>query len=362
MRAPQKAPVESGIYRRLLRPLLFRLSAERAHDLTKIALRLPGVWRTVLRRGEADDSRLAADLGGLQISNPIGLSAGLDKDGELVAALQHFGFGYLVVGSVCRYPRAGNPRPRVRRIVPKQALVNCFGLPSKGAERVAGNLAQARRRPLRVPIIGNVCAFDVREFVETAAMLSPYVDAIEVALVCPNSPSRRPDFTTPEDLELLLSELSQEFHKPLFLKLDPYETPAGRSRTLECLDVAIAAGVRAVTMSGSFSRPDSRLSIGRGSVSGDPAWHRNLDFVSAVHQHTRGRLDIKSVGGVTDGRRAFQAIAAGATTCDVLTAFVYHGPALATRISRQLLDLMDSAGVSDITALRGSGHAVPLQA
>src|SRR5689334_21467399 len=110
----------SRLYARILRPLLFRLSADRAHDLAHFALRAPAVWR--LLAAPPPDPRLATELAGLRLATPIGLAPGFDKNADRVPALATLGFGYLVVGSITAQARAGNPRPRLHRYPERESI------------------------------------------------------------------------------------------------------------------------------------------------------------------------------------------------------------------------------------------------
>ena len=121
------------MYEDLLRPLLFRLPADLAHDLGKVALRAPAVPR--LMAGHAPDTALLrTDLAGLQLDTPIGLAPGFDKNGDLVPGLARLGFGYIAVGSITRQPRAGNAKPRLARDPDRQSVTNCMGMPNPGLD------------------------------------------------------------------------------------------------------------------------------------------------------------------------------------------------------------------------------------
>src|SRR4051794_4392359 len=111
-----------GVYRRLVRPLLFALPADRAHVLAQRALRWPAPWALFGAGQAVDDPRLRVQLAGMELSNPVGLAAGFDKDGDALPALRHLGFGYLVVGSIMPQPRAGNPLPRNVRYPRRESL------------------------------------------------------------------------------------------------------------------------------------------------------------------------------------------------------------------------------------------------
>ncbi|HET9456291.1 MAG TPA: hypothetical protein VFO78_03040, partial [Candidatus Limnocylindrales bacterium] len=141
----------STLYRAVVRPLLFRLSPEQAHRFALTTLRWAPPWRAIGWTLRVEDPRLAVDLGGLRVRNPVGLGPGVDKNGLAVGALGELGFGFLVVGSITRDARPGNPRPRLARDVPREAILNSLGLPSLGVEAAVRALGRAGKGP--VPVI-----------------------------------------------------------------------------------------------------------------------------------------------------------------------------------------------------------------
>ena len=132
------------VYRSLLRPLLFQLSAEQAHALAVFALRRPAPWRLI--GGTPRDPRLETQMGSLQLANPVGLAAGFDKNLRFLDALGAIGFGYVVGGSVTAQPRAGNPHPRIGRYPDRQSLVNAMGMLGRDSSRC--RLRSAETRPV----------------------------------------------------------------------------------------------------------------------------------------------------------------------------------------------------------------------
>ena len=142
------------IYARIVRPLLFLLSADRARSLGRVGLRFGPAWRLLGRGSRFRSSRLSTTVAGLELGNPIGLAPGLDKDGLFIPALSQLGFGYLVVGSITKDARPGNPFPRLIRYPETEAIANSMGLPSLGLEKAVETL---RRRPAaKTKIIGSV--------------------------------------------------------------------------------------------------------------------------------------------------------------------------------------------------------------
>jgi len=338
------------LYERVLRPLLFRLEPETAHELGQAALRHEWPWRFMGM--SQSDPRLRTKVGGLDLASPIGLAAGLDKNGDSIPGLQHLGFGYLAIGSIRPEPSDGNPKPRLIRYAETESLGNCYGLPSAGIDACAEKfraLGAARRR---TSIVANINAETIEEYVRCVGKLAPYVDAVELALRCPNRADHLSVYP-PDELARLLSDISSRWPAmPTFVKLPPYFDDAERDNRMELVELSIRLGLTGVVIPGNWSISEPHLSRGQASLSGRVTFDRNLKIVREVASVARGRIAIKASGGVSTGAEAFQLLAAGASLIDILTAFVYRGWSAAADINRELLGLMAQRRVDDLRALQ----------
>jgi dihydroorotate dehydrogenase len=344
------------VYRLLLRPVLFRLDPEGTHHLAEQVLSAPLPWGLLGDRLRVCDPRLRVRVGGLELDNPVGLAAGMDKNARAVRALRYFGFGYVTVGSILPRPNPGNPRPRVARLIESESLINCYGLPSEGLEACARRLARLGRH--RAHVFANIDALTVGDYARSFVRLQPLVSAIEISAKCPNHYVDTGEFMQPGKFEELLRVIMPLRRKPVFLKMYPLPDPAGHRAQLQLVELAVHYGVDGITIPGTWTQPDARLAGGRGHISGRIAFRRNLEIVRELHDIIGGRAVIKALGGISTGAEAFQAIAAGATLVELLTAFVYQGWTVAQRINCELAALMAAHGYPSIAALRGSG-AVP---
>jgi dihydroorotate dehydrogenase len=341
---PRSGPeVVVEVYTSLLRPLLFRLPADQAHELGKTALRVAGPWRFLGRGGRAADPSLATDLAGLRLRSPIGLAPGFDKSGELVPALVELGFGYVVVGSITPAARAGNPRPRLLRYVDRESLTNCMGMPNPGIEEAARLLSRPRRPD--VPVIAAVAAGTSEELLAAAARLEPHVDGIEIGLVCRHTPETFEMAELPT-VAALLDGLARQKTKPTFLKIPPHHNEAERKRTLAIVELCAGAGLEGVSISGTRQIEESRLSMGAGGLAGRATTDDALRILDDVATVGRGRLAIKASGGVFSGRDAQRFMDAGATTVELYSAFIYRGPLVAAHVGRELAALRRAARAS----------------
>src|ERR687898_2108618 len=240
----------TGLYEAAVRPLLFRLDPERAHDLTLRVSELSGrssLTRRVARRAYVvRDPRLHTTLAGIALENPLGLAAGFDKNGRALGLLGSLGFGHVEIGSVSAWPSAGNPRPRLFRIPEDRGIVVAYGVPNEGADAVAARLAGGRVRarvgvnlvktndPARPAVAPGV----YEDYAASLARLQDRADYVALNLSCPNSAADRDFFDELPRIVALLAALAEVgVRKPLFLKLKPTQD-AGVLREI----VAIADG------------------------------------------------------------------------------------------------------------------------
>jgi dihydroorotate dehydrogenase len=341
------------IYKRILRPILFKLDAEIAHNMARALLRGPILARFL--GGESlyvRDDRLQVNMANLLFPNPVGLSAGFDKDCELAHSLEHFGFGYIVVGSVMCHPRAGNPRPRMIRDPQNEALFSCMGLPSKGLDYAVKRLR--RPRHCTIPLIVNFNGVGFDDYLKCIEVLQPLGDALEVVLFCPNRPQDAGDFLSPRVAEKLLGEMAKRKKKPVFIKIPGYRSDKEQEKRLRLVDHILKYPVDGITITPDSLVDERRLSIGRGTITGRPMFQQMLNVVRDVYDLTRGKCHIKASGGISTSKDAFEALAAGASLLEIYTGFIYEGWNIARNINLGLLDLLNKHCIRDVQALRGA--------
>ncbi len=338
-------------YQHLVRPLLFRLTAEQAHTVARRAMRVSWPLR-VLGAGGEDDPRLRVDLAGIQLSNPVGLAPGFDKDGRLLASLESLGFGYAVVGSVTEQARPGNPRPRLVRYPHRLSLANAMGLPNEGAQVTAAGLAA--HRPRRMAALVSVAGPSAESIVAAARIVAPWAVGLEVGLVCPNS-SETERMAELAMLDDLLAGLMTQVRVPVFVKLPPHRGDDERRHVFRMLDACIQGGIAGVSLSGSRRVAEPGLGVGAGSLSGRETFADAYRIVSDVAAQAGGRLVIRASGGVWSGDDALAMMRAGASTVEVYTAFIYQGWRTAGSIKSRLVELLDRSGRASLPELVAGG-------
>jgi dihydroorotate dehydrogenase len=295
-----------------------------------------------------DDPRLAVDLGGLRVRNPVGLGPGVDKNGLAVGALGRLGFGFVVVGSITREARPGNPRPRLARDVPREAILNSLGLPSLGVEAAVRALGRAGKGP--VPIIASVAGFSSAELMDLAAAVEPVVDAVEIGLVCPNS-TESERMRELEMFDEVARGVVARRTKPTYIKLPPHHDADTASNVREMVRRAADLGLDGVSLSGSRTIPIPGFPRDRGSIAGRPVFEDALRITRDVASWADRRLSIRSAGGIFGAADAAAMLAAGADAIEVYSAFIYRGPTIATELNRSLIGELDRRGLASVEAL-----------
>jgi dihydroorotate dehydrogenase len=334
-----------GALYRSLRPLLFRLDPETAHNLALRALQVaPGLARALTGAGAVADPRLARQLGHLTLPGPVGLAAGLDKDGVAVPFWPALGFGFVEVGTVTALPQPGNPRPRLFRLPAEHALINRFGFNNQGSEALAARLAGLRRsgRWPRVPVGANLGKSKVTppeeavaDYVLSTRRLVGLVDYFTINVSSPNTPGLR-DLQERSALERLVpAVVAAAEGAPVFLKLAPDLESAALA---EAVELAIELGIAGFLATNTTVRRDllARDPGEAGGLSGRPLWPFARRRIGEVLAAARGRVPVVGIGGIETAAQVAELLEAGCAAVQLYTALVYQGPDLPARLHREL--------------------------
>jgi dihydroorotate dehydrogenase len=333
---------------RAVRPLLFALEPETAHSLTLRALdcleRL-GVASIAADRASPSPTRVM----GLDFPNPVGLAAGLDKDGEHIDGLAALGFGFIEIGAVTPLPQAGNPGPRLFRLPEAEALVNRLGFNSRGADAVVDNLRRARYRGvLGVNIGRNAGTPNDRAHEDYAACLRkvyPHASFVTANVSSPNTQDLR-ELQRSDELDRFLAALVAERDRlaaqhgkrvPLAVKVSPDLDDAGIAAVADRvaargIDAVIATNTT-VSREGVEHLPAARQ---QGGLSGAPLRRRATSVVATLRRSLPAGVAIIGVGGIASAADAREKLDAGASLVQLYTALVYKGPRLVGEIVRGL--------------------------
>ncbi len=336
---------------RMLIGALQVLPPERAHGAGLFALRHGFVARQQLPAS----ARLRTSLFGQELAHPLGLAAGFDKNAEAVCGLFRLGFSFVEIGTVTPRPQAGNPRPRLFRLPPQQALINRMGFNNHGLETVCARLAKLEPRP--GPVGANIGANrdspdPIQDYVACLRGLYPLVDYVTVNVSSPNTPGLR-DLQRRDRLDALLGALlgaraalaGTSPLKPLLLKIAPDLAPDEEAAIAE---VALARGIDGLIISNTtIARPDVLTGRHRreaGGLSGAPLFERATRQLSNLFRLTGGRLPLIGVGGIASGADAYAKIRAGASALQLYTALVYQGPKMIPQLLGELDRLLAEDG------------------
>ncbi len=344
----------------LARPFLFTLEPEPAHELTLKSLEA-GVYP---RPSGPDDRRLATRVWGLDMPNPFGIAAGFDKDARVPDAVLGMGFGHAEIGSVTPLAQAGNPKPRIFRIVADKAMINRLGFNNGGH---AAALERLRRRRaggiVGVNIGANKDAADRgADFVAGISMFAGVASYFTVNVSSPNTPGLR-DLQAPAALDDLLGRVLAErdriaatggARRPVVVKLAP---DLAEDDLAPVLQVLMQRGVDGIAVSNTtLSRAgltDPGLGKEQGGLSGQPLFHRATVLLARVYLLTQGKVPLIGIGGITSGETAVAKVEAGATLLQLYTGLVYGGPALLPTMKAALVRHLEANKLATLSQAVG---------
>jgi dihydroorotate dehydrogenase len=339
----------------LIRPLLFRLDAERAHRATIALLKLR--TGTGFTPTPPSTPTLETRVAGLSFANPIGLAAGFDKDAEVAEQMFTLGFGFVEVGTVTPLPQAGNPPPRLFRLAEDQAVINQMGFNNRGQPAALERLL--RRTGLSGPIGVNVGANKdskdrIADYVSGVRTMASVADYLTINISSPNTPGLRRLQQEGALEELLAAVAGVGAKKPIFLKVAPDLGDADPERIVRA---AIDHRIDALIVSNTtVSRPPlkSRYAGEAGGLSGAPLKPLALEALRKFRRASGGEIPLIGVGGIAYADDAWERIRAGASLVQLYSAMVYEGPGLARRIAKGLAEWVKREGLANIAEAVGT--------
>lgn len=346
-------------WEKLIRPTMFRLDAESAHDLGMRSLR-NGLAEPYYSNAAEAGNRV--ERFGLRFPNPIGIAAGFDKNAVAVNQLASLGFGLVEIGTVTFIPQSGNPKPRMFRLPDDQAVINRLGFNNEGAAAVAERLSRLNRNCVVGVNIGknkDVPNDEATEnYLAAFELLAPFADYIAVNISSPNTPNLR-ELQRSENLDELLGSLSHAAKErvPLLVKIAPDLSEAEIEAAVDISLKYELAGIIATntTVDRAGLRSSGVAEMGAGGLSGKPLLARSTQVIRTIYKHSSGNLPIIGVGGVFSGEDAFEKIAAGASLVQAYTGFIYGGPTFARDVNFGLAGILKERGFSSVDEAVGSG-------
>jgi dihydroorotate dehydrogenase (fumarate) len=365
----------SGVlYRRAFKPILFRMSPDKVHDgmirLGAATQKIPPL-RGLMRGcwSYQKPEILAQNLCGLEFVNPLGMSAGLDKNFEIAGVASAIGFGQIEGGSITFKKCRGNDRPWFYRLPKSKSIVVHVGLANQGVKKILARIERYRPQQIgQMQVNISVAYTNEKKTATTAQAIADYVGSLEqirdasaaqlvtLNISCPNTYGGEP-FTTPARLEKLLRAVDAVgLNVPLFVKMPSDKPPAEFDKLL---DVILHHNVQGVTISNLF-KDRSRVNLADdlpvhvpGNLSGRPTFETSNQLIAQTYRKCGDKLIISGVGGVFSPADAYAKIRAGASLVEMVTGLLFEGPQIVGQINRGLAKLLQRDGFSHISEAVG---------
>ena len=343
----------------ILKPFLFSLDPETAHDLAIKTLKINPFPSKMFE--VEDEQMLKIKLLGKNFPNPVGLAAGFDKSAEAYNSLLKLGFGFVEVGTVTPLKQFGNPKPRIFRLEGDGALINRLGFNNDGIEIIKNRIkSDGKKGVLGINIGPNKDTKDQKnDFCLGLKNFFDIADYITINISSPNTEGLR-DFHDQEklkDLLLALNKIKKEnkTHIPLLLKVSP---DIQDNHISEIIDVATKSDISAIiitnTTDGNRDNLKSEIKE-QGGLSGEPLQQISTNMIKKFYKKLNGKIPIIGVGGVNSGKSAYEKIIAGASLLQLYTGFVYRGPSAAKDIKKELIQILKAEGLNNIKEAIGKG-------
>ncbi len=344
----------------ILRPFLFSLDPETAHDLAIKSLKFNILPSKVFE--VEDEQMLNIKLLGKNFPNPIGLAAGFDKSAEAYNSLLKLGFGFVEVGTVTPLKQFGNSKPRIFRLEDDGALINRLGFNNDGMETIKNRIkSDGKEGILGINIGPNKNTKDQKnDFCLNLKNFFDMADYITVNISSPNTEGLR-DFHDQEKLKNLLLALNKikkdnKTDIPLLLKISPDIEDHHISAIVDVVTKNdISAIILTNTTDGHRGKLVSDTKKEEGGLSGEPLQQISTNMIKKFYKQLNGKIPIIGVGGINSGKSAYEKIIAGASLLQLYTSFVYRGPSVAKNIKKELIQILKAEGINNIKDAVGKG-------
>jgi len=338
-----------------IRSLIFKLDPETAHDFAIKALKF-----NIISQNKIKNKSIETEIFGKTIPNPIGIAAGFDKDAEVYNSLFKLGFGFVEVGTVTPLNQYGNPKPRIFRLEEDKALINRLGFNNSGSEKVRSRIASNLPKGLFGINIGpNKDTIDRHEdFLVGLRKFYELADYLTINISSPNTENLR-NFHNENELNELLDIINQEkkilkTSVPLVIKISP--DIEDKSINKIC-DLLLKHEVKGLIISNTTDRNRENLininKLEKGGLSGKPLEEKSNLLINKFYKVLKKEIKIIGVGGVDSGKSAYKKIINGASVIQLYTGMIYEGPGIVSKISEELIKILDKEGVKNISDIVG---------
>ena len=352
-------------YTKVLKPILFIFDPENVHNLFSGVGKFLGKfaltrWKTRLLFGYKNKI-LYQNILGINFENPIGLSAGFDKDIELTDIMPSVGFGFEELGSVTARPYAGNPKPRLWRLPNSKSLAVWFGLKNKGVEILSKRLAgKIHRFPIGVNVAFTNCkenldvSLAIKDYVLAFVAMEKYADYLTINLSCPNTSGGMP-FLVPENYHNLMVEIDKiETSKPIFVKISPDMSHMDVDNFLEISSRHRIHGIVCSNLTKNTHPDEIKAKMPpHGGLSGKLVFPKALDLLTHMYKKVGNKYIFIFVGGVFSADDAYKVIRQGASLVEIITGMIFEGPQVVSEINRGLVERIKRDGFKNISEVVG---------
>ena len=343
---------------RILVNVIRQFNPETAHNITlKLLKHIP------LPLTKFEDASLVSNINDLTFSSHIGMAAGFDKNAEVFNSLSKIGFGFVECGTVTPKPQYGNPKPRVFRYSEEEAIINRLGFNNKGIDNFIINVAKRKffNTPLGINIGPNKNSIN---FIDDYSLLVDKVhdcaDYITINISSPNTENLR-KLQNKFELEELISAINsvvktKVLQKPIFIKINPDETVESYMDIVDLITKYSISGL--IISNTTIKREDSQRATIKneiGGLSGRPLASSSNKILERIYRETKGAVTLIGVGGVSNGKDAYQKIKLGASLVQLYSALTFKGPSLVNEINKDLVKLIKQDGFKSVSEAIGSG-------
>lgn len=372
------------MYKHIIKPMLFFLTPDFTHTLIvffgRIVQAIPPARWVIRMMWRRDDQILRQTINGIEFVNPVGLSAGFDKNIQLQPIMEDVGFGFASGGSVTLEPRQGNLRPWFHRLPKTQSVVVFAGMPNKGLDVIGKNINKNLHRIKCMPSVISVAAIpnqttkeklcgdvSIQDIADDVKKATEYIishnlaSVVEINISCPNA-GKEP-FIEPASLSVLLTTLDAiERDVPFWVKMPHLYDMEQFDALLKVITQHNIQGVTVANLVKDRSKIDVKDPLTdetRGGLSGEPTRNHSLELIRHTYKNYGDKLYIIGVGGIFSAKDAYDKIKAGASLVGLITGLFFEGPALVGKINQGLAQMIRVDGFSNVSEAIGADFKLP---
>ena len=334
-------------YKSLILPILQLINPEFSHLIAEKFFQLPffKIFTPILFKSKS--KKTSTNVLGIELSSPIGLAAGYDKNCKILNPLLSLQFGFVTGGTITLEERFGNPKPRLFHLAKEKSLINSLGFPSLGLEKINKNLQIDHENSIFLSVSG----INEDEIIECIKILENKTKVFEINISSPNTEGLRL-FHNHSELSKLIEKIKNISKNKILIKLPPW-LESEKQIFLDLGKTAILSGADGLVVANSLPTNDEKLAVGKGGKSGKVLTSNTLRMIAETRSSIGPGPIIVACGGIFDSKDVWNALALGADLCQGYTGFIYEGLLYAYNINKGLIQMMIEKNVSSIDQIKG---------